>query len=138
MPAAYDDESLLNTILLCSETHWKYVFRKTSIDHNNPYYRHAITNVNKRLAAGEVCDAVIGAVGCLVLIEVCMPPAGRELLTRWQHYLANLDSSAMHRSGLVEMLRVRGGLQTVRKPLQMKIYRFVFRDLLSPRCDSWG
>ena len=82
MPAACDDESLLNTILLCSETHWKYVFRKAGIDHNNPYYRHAITNVNKRLAAGEVCDAVIGAVGCLVLIEVLISLAKRKPLTQ--------------------------------------------------------
>ena len=108
MPLAADDESLLNTVLLCSETHRNYVFTKAGIDHTNPYFRQAIKNVNARLAAGEVCDAVIGAVGCLTLIE---------------HFLANFDSSAMHRSGLVEMIRVRGGLQTVRKPLQMKIYR---------------
>ncbi len=81
MPAACDDESLLNTILLCSETHWNYAFRKTGIDRTNPYYQHAITNVNKRLAASEVCDAVIGAVGCFVLIEVCTSIDGVTSLT---------------------------------------------------------
>jgi Fungal specific transcription factor domain len=71
MPAATGDEALLNAVLLCSEVHRYGLYTKTGVDYSSRYYQQAIALVNKRLAAGEVCDAVIGAVSCLTLIEVC-------------------------------------------------------------------
>ena len=89
-PLAAGEESLLNMVLLCSEVHKNYPLGKAGIDHSSPYYCHAIKNVNARLSAGEIYDAVIGAVSCLILIEVCSLTLQEILLTYSSTYMVTL------------------------------------------------
>lgn len=68
----------------------------------------SVTAVNQRIKEATYTDALIGAVSCLAGIEV---------------YLNHVQEAAMHHSGLVELLRLRGGIKSIDKAIQTKVYR---------------
>lgn len=70
LPLAADDEALLNSVLLASQVHRNYYHSRDNQHHSNQYFQYSIKHIVARLAAGEVCDAIIGAVSCLAIIEV--------------------------------------------------------------------
>lgn len=108
MPLVADHEVFLNSALLCSDVHRRFAETDDRDVHSNRFFQRSIQMVNSKLSKGEVDDALIGAVGCLVLIEHC---------------LEHCDRAAVHHSGMGELIRIQGGIQTIRYPLQMKIVR---------------
>jgi hypothetical protein len=108
MPLVADHEVFLNSALMCSEIHKRLIETDARDVYSNAYFQRAVQLVNSRIGKGEIDDALIGAVSCLVLIEHCL-----------EHF----DSSAIHHAGMGEVIRVYGGVQTIRYPLQMKVVR---------------
>jgi hypothetical protein len=108
MPLTADHEVFLNSALMCSEIHKRLIETDDRDVYSNAYFQRAVQLVNERIGKGEIDDALIGAVSCLVLIEHCL-----------EHF----DSSAIHHAGMGEVIRVHGGVQTIRYPLQMKVVR---------------
>jgi Fungal specific transcription factor domain len=110
LPFAMQDEALLSTIMLSSAIQAKNLNPEAYSQTTRHLFTSAIRTIDRRLSSSMLTDATIGAVSCLVLIELALD----------QH-----EKSAVHGSGLVEMIRLRGGIGSINRSLQMKIYRYV-------------
>ncbi|KEF57165.1 uncharacterized protein A1O9_07355, partial [Exophiala aquamarina CBS 119918] len=121
LPVAVTDEVLLHTILFASALY----FHRDDFKDASLLMKVILDRLNRRLHNKTLSDATIGAVSCLAMCE--------NTLGKHQRY-------AMHMSGMAEMVRVRGGMATIRRELQMKIYRAdiagAVDSLSSPRLSS--
>ncbi|KAK5051454.1 hypothetical protein LTR84_003106 [Exophiala bonariae] len=108
LPVAATDEVLLHTILFASASHLHNVSDSHDFKDASLLMKVILDRLNRRLRNKTLSDATIGAVSCLAMCE---------------NTLGKHESTAMHMSGMAEMIKVRGGMSAIRHELQMKIYR---------------
>lgn len=115
LPEALRDVCMLNALVTTTayRMHGKLGWRG---DSGAIFFSTAISEMQKRIAGGDITDAVIMATTCFVLRDHCQGRA---------------DQSHTHVNGMLQMLEVRGGLGNVYPGFRQKIYR----ALLGPAID---
>lgn len=107
-PLALSDSFFLKVILLISAIHHSYVTGKQEPRETDALARRVLKELRARIACNSVTDATILAVSCIALIE---------------NVMGNHDGWSLHNSGICEMVRMRGGIQTMNVGIRWKIYR---------------
>lgn len=127
LPAAVTDEVLLHTILFASASHLYSVSDSHDFKDASLLMKVILDRLNRRLRDKTLSDATIGAVSCLAMCEV-RPCVATDIqfygTDGSQNTHGKHENTAMHMSGMAEMIRVRGGMASIRQDMQMKIYRY--------------
>ncbi|KIV78615.1 hypothetical protein PV11_06249 [Exophiala sideris] len=107
-PAAITDDLLLHVILFSTalKVHINSEYR--TFPKSDTLLKVILDRLNNRMRHGDYSDETIGAVSCMALCE---------------NALGNHSKWSMHTAGMSEMIRVRGGLSSIRVSMQTKIYR---------------
>ncbi|EXJ59192.1 hypothetical protein A1O7_06624 [Cladophialophora yegresii CBS 114405] len=107
-PAIVRDEVSLHAMLFSCAMHYFLGSGQLTFRDSDLLMKAILSRLNRRLHEEKYSDLTIGAVSCLALCE---------------NQLGNHPKWKMHAAGMSEMVRARGGFQTVQDVLHMKIYR---------------
>ncbi|KAN0104532.1 hypothetical protein V8E51_010277 [Hyaloscypha variabilis] len=106
---AMSDASLFQAIMCSSSLCLDMAYGRPESSHSIIHRMEAIHLINARLKANSrISDATIGAVAFLAIIEFI---------------LGNHEASNVHKTGLLQMVKLRGGLRDLDFSLQMKVWR---------------
>jgi hypothetical protein len=105
---AMQDEAFLNTIMLSTAVTVAAHNPRSLPGITQVLTRSAIGVISKRISLEVLTDATLAAVSCMALIEAV---------------LGNEVASLLHHRGLVEAVKLRGGMSSVGPALRTKIYR---------------
>jgi hypothetical protein len=108
LPAVLEDEVGIHTIVFSCAMHHFLGSGHTSFKDSELLMTVILRKLNRRMTSEVYSDVTIGAVSCLALCE---------------NHLGNHRKWRMHAAGMAEMVKSRGGFQSVREVLRMKIYK---------------